>query len=316
MLVETNNDENKEVGSVYLAKDTTDYLQILLSVTEVEEPSYLMTRRYAIYAEASFSYNGETIPAGWSVLTVEIDENEHYSYSVEAMTEKETFNFGKSVTVTDVDADFAPLNGVVIGIVEGEPAVYYNITSTITNGTVDGDEQCEKYGYAYLSIEPSAGYGLPETVSVSGASYEYDEGKGDLVIYNPTGDVTVTATCPAEGALSPFAVNDTVTGVKFDTRLSPQEVKAICDNYVAETPTAESSVYVVEGLTSPIVLLSHATGEWALIVDQTTVWNETIGWQNLDANGEIALASSDTVSQIATYYAEGVGGNGVVWGNA
>lgn len=72
----------------------------------------------------------------------------------------------------------------------------YTITATITNGSASGDEAI--LFDAEVTITPSAGYVLPETVVVEGADSEYDPTTGVVTLTNATANVTVTATCPSE----------------------------------------------------------------------------------------------------------------------
>lgn len=200
-VTEINNNTEKYIGivEVYpaLAHDPGNirikYFEQDTETTHVE--------KYIVYAESSFDYEGETIPAGWSELIVTVDLSggeEVITYSAVSFIALTEFNFGKSVTVTDVADSFATLNGVVIGTIQGEAPVYYNITANITEGTYDGPETIEKYDEAFFSIDPGEGHDFPASVSVTGATLaEYDEAKGDGMIKSPTGAVTITATCPA-----------------------------------------------------------------------------------------------------------------------
>lgn len=72
----------------------------------------------------------------------------------------------------------------------------YTITATITNGSASGDETI--LFDAEVTITPSSGYTLPETVVVEGADSEYDPTTGVITLTNATTNVTITATCPAE----------------------------------------------------------------------------------------------------------------------
>lgn len=79
----------------------------------------------------------------------------------------------------------------------------YAITSTITNGSSSGDTSIWTKETASVTIVPSSGYILPETVIVSGATYSYDDSTGIVVLSAATGAVTISATCiiepPAKG---------------------------------------------------------------------------------------------------------------------
>jgi len=79
----------------------------------------------------------------------------------------------------------------------------YAITATVTNGSASGDESIWTKETAEVTIVPSSGYVLPETITVSGATYSYDNSTGVVSLSAATGAVTVTATCPPTPAEMP-----------------------------------------------------------------------------------------------------------------
>jgi hypothetical protein len=68
----------------------------------------------------------------------------------------------------------------------------YNITNSLTNCTASGASTIVEDGTAAVTITANSGYGLPDTITVSGASYTWDKSTGTVVLSNPTGNVTVT----------------------------------------------------------------------------------------------------------------------------
>jgi len=71
---------------------------------------------------------------------------------------------------------------------------YYNITkSGITNGSATGATFIDANGNANVTLSPNPGYSLPASITVVGASYEYSDSTGVVVLSNPTGAVTVSA---------------------------------------------------------------------------------------------------------------------------
>lgn len=97
-------------------------------------------------------------------------------------------------------------NGIKIVILPTEPATKYDgylyiiipeytVTFIITNGSHNGAPVIKEGGSRTFTITPQEGYGLPETIAVSGAAYTYNNETGVVTISNPTGNVTVSATC-------------------------------------------------------------------------------------------------------------------------
>lgn len=69
----------------------------------------------------------------------------------------------------------------------------YSITVAVTNGTYAGDTTITNN--ATITITADSGYKLPNTVTVTGASYTWNKQTGTLALSNPTGAVTVSAVC-------------------------------------------------------------------------------------------------------------------------
>ena len=97
------------------------------------------------------------------------------------------------------------LVGVFVGQTEvtkiyvGNELIYgkYSITNTITNGTASGDTEIGIGKTASVTIIANDGYTLPDTITVSGATYSYDNTTGVVALSEPTGDVTIEAECQA-----------------------------------------------------------------------------------------------------------------------
>lgn len=68
----------------------------------------------------------------------------------------------------------------------------YSITNSLTNCTASGASTIVEEGTAAVTITANSGYELPDTITVSGASYTWDKSTGTVVLSNPTSDVTVT----------------------------------------------------------------------------------------------------------------------------
>ena len=76
----------------------------------------------------------------------------------------------------------------------GPSVVSYNISVTVgTNCSYSGDATIEPNGTATVVLATSSSsYDLPKTITVTGADYTYDGSTGNVVLSNPTGDVSIT----------------------------------------------------------------------------------------------------------------------------
>lgn len=108
------------------------------------------------------------------------------------------------------------LEEISIGGDTPEPTTKYTITATITNGSSTGDSSIDEKGTASVTITPDSGYVLPESVTVDGATSEYNSTTGVISLSNPTKNVTIAATCGAqEQGLTPFTVGQSATAFDF-----------------------------------------------------------------------------------------------------
>lgn len=87
----------------------------------------------------------------------------------------------------------------------------YSITNSLTNCTASGASTIVEDGTAAVIITANSGYELPDSITVSGASYTWDKSSGTVVLSNPTSNVTVTvvavAAKPKYTNLIPLAIN-------------------------------------------------------------------------------------------------------------
>ena len=87
-----------------------------------------------------------------------------------------------------------PTDNVVITVVCVVPTVY-TITTNVTNGTYQGAGTITEGTTENITITPNTGYYLPNSVTVTGTSYVYDEETGVITLSNPTDDVAITVVC-------------------------------------------------------------------------------------------------------------------------
>lgn len=112
----------------------------------------------------------------------------------------------------------------------------YSIINSLTNCTASGSTTIVEDGTASIVISANSGYELPDTITVSGASYTWDKSIGTVLLSNPTGNVTVTVVCvqaaPKYTNLLPLATDSSGNpynggkGWKADTRLNSSGTEA------------------------------------------------------------------------------------------
>lgn len=98
---------------------------------------------------------------------------------------------GNQITVSSVIGD-------VTLSVECIALIVYNITGSITNGSLTGATTILEDSGATVTVNPTSGYSYPTEVNVVGATASYLATSGVVTLNNPTSDVVITATCPEQ----------------------------------------------------------------------------------------------------------------------
>lgn len=96
---------------------------------------------------------------------------------------------GNQITISSITGD-------VTLSVECIALIVYNITGSITNGSLTGATTILEGSGATVTVNPTSGYDYPTEVSVSGATASYLATSGVVTLNNPTDNVVITATCP------------------------------------------------------------------------------------------------------------------------
>lgn len=101
------------------------------------------------------------------------------------------------------------------GIILPENNVTYNVTTNITNGfATPATTTIPKNGFTTIYITPDANCDYPDTITVTGASYTYEKTEGAVHLSNPTGNVTVEATCIS--TLTTYSITTNITNGSYE----------------------------------------------------------------------------------------------------
>lgn len=170
-------------GVVNLSEPTGD---VTVSATCVEVPSYSITTNVT-----NGSYSGASVIYEESSAQVVITPNQNYKLP-------------DSVTVVGASQLYSSSTGIItlsnptgnVTISATCPAIQtYLITNNITNGVASGPSTITENGTATIEITPDTGYYMPDSITVTGASYEYDKANATISLNNPTDNVAITVEC-------------------------------------------------------------------------------------------------------------------------
>lgn len=101
--------------------------------------------------------------------------------------------------------------GIDVGYCHDLDSNSYYILPNITNGSTTGAARIDQGETATVTIIPNTDYKLPETITVTGATYVYDSTSGIVSLSNPTSNVTIEAVCESAVSIT-WYTNESQTG--------------------------------------------------------------------------------------------------------
>ncbi len=195
----------------------------------------------------------------------------------------------------------------VIGYDEAYVPTEYDISVSVSNCTADSGNAStiNENGTVTLVFTANDGYALPDSVTVTGASYTWDKASGTLTLTTPTSDVSVTVTA-VEVVVEPAYTNQLdAAGYESDMKLSSSGATTGATGY-------ETTGFIPIGYGSS----RTATGEQVIYLSGVTALptdeNMRIAFYKADKTF-IGLAKSTNFStspaDTKIYYALGSDGN-------
>lgn len=116
----------------------------------------------------------------------------------------------------------------------------FNITASLTGCKADSTNPTtiNKGGTASLIFTANSGYQLPASVTVSGATYTWEQSTGALTLSNPTANVSITITATQLPQLAtPTNVSVSGTTVSWDEVANAESYDVYVDNTLYENTT-------------------------------------------------------------------------------
>lgn len=230
--------------------------------------------------------------------------------------------------VVEADDGYTALSQVTV---EGvTTASGYSITTIVVNGTYTGSNgTAGSPTVAYVTITPASSYVLPVNVSVSNASYTYDNTTGVIEITQATGNVTINATCASVYSITTNISNGTCSGdvsINSDTTaiiyvtadigyVLPDTISVIGADY---TYNASAGSITISNATMDVsILIDCVVGKNPYVVfisDKSTVWLDTgshsKSWDgileySLDGESWVVWEGTSIDTQSSTVYLRG-----------
>lgn len=183
----------KKPKSALLYKEPKDFKQEVNAIVTVDAHSIVVQATHCTIDAPNRILDDETlvltiVPDTYYVVVPEAIHVYNASYTFDSDTNQ--------ITISE------PTGAVTIDVLcKGQQ---YPINSTVIGATISGPETIRYNTSAFLYLTANEGWTLPETISVTGADYEYNRENRSIRIYNPVplgighgGKVDIVVTCTA-----------------------------------------------------------------------------------------------------------------------
>lgn len=161
----------------------------------------------------------------------------------------------------------------------------FTISVSITNGSYSGDTVISQGEVVVITLAANENYSLPEEITVTNATYEYDDSTGKVTVSEPTGNPTITAVCVANAFPIAVSVSDGSYSGDSEIMIGGTASVTLAANTGALLPTSVTVVgadYTYDVATG-VVSLSNATGNVTItatcvVIDSTL---ENNSWETI-----------------------------------
>lgn len=177
-------------GSATITATSADNSNISASITyDIVDAA---AQEFSITANVTDGvYSGTNTILEETSETIKIIPNSGYKAPESIVVNNATLTSYDASTGTAVISN--PTGDVTITAV-CQPLANYTISVTASYCTYTGELTIQEKGSTTLTFTSESGYALPSTVTVDGASHTWNADNGQLVLSNPTSNVTVTVT--------------------------------------------------------------------------------------------------------------------------
>lgn len=241
-----------------------------------------------LYGQSSFLYNAyQQIN---NVYTWYTSTSASTTYTATDTTKLRTWIIESDITVSAEFYEWAIVNGNLVK--QEEP---YTITANLTNcvGASDNPQTIEENTSATLIFTAESGYELPNTITVAGCTYTWEQSTGTLNISNPTDNVLISIS-----AIRVYNITTSLTGCTGASS-NPTTIK--------QNGTATLTFTANDNYTLPdSVTVSGATSTWDKLTGKLALSNPT-------GNVSITIVAISTTPKLATPQNVAIDGTVLSW---
>ena len=182
------------------------------------------------------------------------------------------------------------INGELVG----SSYVDFNITTNLTNLTLNGSTTAKTDTTTNVTLVPTNGYGLPDTITVTGTTYTYNKQTGVVALTNPTGDVSITAT----GKVVTYSITKNLTNL---TASGATTINTATSASVTLSPSSGYELPDSVTVTGATYTYNKQTGVISLSNPTSNVTITAIGAKRTLKKGDIITMDLDPNTATETY---------------
>ena len=264
---------------------------------------------WTLYNESTSKYAGGTGTKNQGKLLESITD--YAKWTVSGASNYEFVNLGNKSKGVNANlrkndtygfACYATGTGGALTLYKEVEVANYSITTNIKNGKSTGATQISAEGNATLTITADEGYILPANVTVVNADYTWNSSTGELLLSNPTGNVTITAECKKINVN--FNINCNITNGSSSGPITIAQggyativITADDDYKLPGNVTVVNAEHIWNSSTGELIL-SNATGDVSISADciQLEIFNITVLTENCVFEGPQTVKENSTVS--------------------
>lgn len=230
------------------------------------------------------------------------------------------------ITSSTTTAAYGPgISEISFTYTEVSTAAIHTITTSVTNGTYSGDTQIQEGKTASVTISPNNGYKLPVSVTVTGATSNYNSTTGLITLSNATSDVSISAEM---AKATQYDILTSLTGLTAtgDTKIYENGSATLTLSVIdSATKTLPSTISVTNSVTynynssTGVVTITGATGNvtiTASAISKPAERTETFEFDaesNWTATGTTYGGYTKTVDLVTVRYDKTSDANSIYW---
>ena len=253
------------------------------------------------------SASGDTTIATGGTASVTLSAAAGYYLNYEILVTGASYTYNSTTGVVSLSS---PTGNVAIysACLPSAHAVNVSISNgdadgaTIVNGELVDTPRLYTDGALDVTLSANTGYSLPSAITVTGATYSYNDSTGVVALSAPTGAVYITAVCTANTyAITTSVINATASGATTIATGGTASVTLTAASGYTLPATVTVTNATLDSYTGGVVTISNPTGDVTISGACTAnTYAITTSVTNATASGATTISTGGTVSVTLT----------------